>query len=87
MSLFLFIVLGVAAGWLASQIMRDSGYGQNGEIVLGIAGGVVGGILAGLVLHENIASGFSIPTLAAAFVAAAIVISLSRVYKHTRAHA
>jgi uncharacterized membrane protein YeaQ/YmgE (transglycosylase-associated protein family) len=87
MSLFLWMVLGAIAGWLASLVMKDRGYGQMAETVLGIAGAVAGGILTGLLLGMNTASGFNIETLAGAVLGAAFVITASRAYKHTRASA
>jgi uncharacterized membrane protein YeaQ/YmgE (transglycosylase-associated protein family) len=87
MSLFVWIVLGMAAGWLASHLMRDSGYGQNGEIVLGILGAVGGGILAGLWFKVNVVSGFNLETLIVAFAAALAVIIASRAVKYSRREA
>jgi uncharacterized membrane protein YeaQ/YmgE (transglycosylase-associated protein family) len=87
MSLFLWMVLGAVAGWLASQIMKDRGYSQMTEIVLGVVGAVAGGILSGLVLGMNTMSGFNLETMAGAVFGAAIVIVLSRFYKHSRANA
>ena len=39
------IVIGILAGWLAGKLMRGSGYGILGDLVLGLVGGVVGGWL------------------------------------------
>jgi uncharacterized membrane protein YeaQ/YmgE (transglycosylase-associated protein family) len=40
-----FIVIGLAAGWLAGQFMSGGGYGAVGDIVLGVLGALVGGFL------------------------------------------
>jgi uncharacterized membrane protein YeaQ/YmgE (transglycosylase-associated protein family) len=40
-----FIVVGLAAGWLAGQFMSGGGYGVVGDIVLGVLGALVGGFL------------------------------------------
>jgi uncharacterized membrane protein YeaQ/YmgE (transglycosylase-associated protein family) len=40
-----FIVIGLAAGWLAGQFMSGGGYGVVGDIVLGVLGALVGGFL------------------------------------------
>ena len=37
------IIIGILAGWLAGKLMRGSGYGILGDLVLGLIGGVVGG--------------------------------------------
>jgi len=39
------IIIGILAGWLAGKLMRGSGYGIIGDLVLGLVGGVVGGWL------------------------------------------
>jgi uncharacterized membrane protein YeaQ/YmgE (transglycosylase-associated protein family) len=41
-SLIVIVVVGLIAGWLAGQIMRGSGYGLIGDIVVGIIGSYVG---------------------------------------------
>ncbi|MEP7129343.1 MAG: GlsB/YeaQ/YmgE family stress response membrane protein, partial [Chitinophagales bacterium] len=40
-----FILIGAVCGWLAGNIMKGSGFGLLGNIVVGIIGGVVGGWL------------------------------------------
>ena len=37
------ILVGLIAGWAAGKIMKGSGYGTLGDIILGIVGAVVGG--------------------------------------------
>jgi uncharacterized membrane protein YeaQ/YmgE (transglycosylase-associated protein family) len=44
-SLLVWLVIGAIAGWLAGQIMKGSGFGLVGDIVIGIVGAVVGGWL------------------------------------------
>ena len=39
------LVVGLVAGWLAGQIMKGSGFGVVGNLVLGVIGAVVGGVL------------------------------------------
>ncbi|MEM7134058.1 MAG: GlsB/YeaQ/YmgE family stress response membrane protein [Chloroflexota bacterium] len=45
MGILFSIIVGGLAGWLAGQIMRGSGYGLIGNIVIGIVGGMIGGFL------------------------------------------
>jgi len=42
MDLFTWLVVGLVAGVLASAVMRGSGFGILGDILLGIAGAFVG---------------------------------------------
>ena len=44
-SLILFILIGLAAGWLAGQIMKGGGFGVVGDIVIGMIGALIGGFL------------------------------------------
>ena len=39
------IIVGLIAGWAAGKIMGTGGYGTVMDIILGIAGGIVGGLL------------------------------------------
>jgi uncharacterized membrane protein YeaQ/YmgE (transglycosylase-associated protein family) len=40
-----FILIGLAAGWLAGQVMRGGGFGVIGDIVVGVIGALLGGFL------------------------------------------
>jgi uncharacterized membrane protein YeaQ/YmgE (transglycosylase-associated protein family) len=41
------VVVGLISGWAAGKIMKGSGYGVVVDILLGMAGGIVGGVLLG----------------------------------------
>ena len=43
--LVIFLVIGAVAGWLAGSIMKGGGFGLPGNILIGIAGGIVGGFM------------------------------------------
>lgn len=45
MGIVWFILIGLAAGWLAGQIMKGSGFGVIGDIVVGVLGAILGGLL------------------------------------------
>jgi uncharacterized membrane protein YeaQ/YmgE (transglycosylase-associated protein family) len=40
-----FILIGLAAGWLAGQLMRGGGFGIIGDIIVGVIGALLGGFL------------------------------------------
>jgi uncharacterized membrane protein YeaQ/YmgE (transglycosylase-associated protein family) len=40
-----FILIGLAAGWLAGQLMRGGGFGVVGDIIVGVIGALLGGFL------------------------------------------
>ena len=79
MELLWFIVIGLAAGWLAGQFMRGGGYGVLGDILLGVAGAVVGGYL----FHQLglSAGGGLIGALIVATIGAVVVLFLARMVK------
>jgi uncharacterized membrane protein YeaQ/YmgE (transglycosylase-associated protein family) len=83
MGILSWIVVGLIAGWLAGQVMRGSGYGLIGDIVLGIIGGLVGGYLAGALFGIGDAvNGINIVSIVVAFIGAMILIALSRMFLH-----
>ena len=45
MNLFYFLLIGLAAGWLAGQIMKGRGFGLIGDLIVGIIGAFLGGHL------------------------------------------
>lgn len=45
MALLWWIIVGFIAGWATGKIMKGSGYGALMDIVVGIAGAIVGGFL------------------------------------------
>jgi uncharacterized membrane protein YeaQ/YmgE (transglycosylase-associated protein family) len=45
MSLLVFIIIGLLAGWLASMVVRGRGLGCLGDTVVGVLGAVIGGWL------------------------------------------
>jgi uncharacterized membrane protein YeaQ/YmgE (transglycosylase-associated protein family) len=79
MSLIYFLCIGLIAGWLAGQIMKGSGYGVIGDIVIGILGAIVGGWLFGVL---GIMPGFGlIGSLITALIGALLLIFLVRLIK------
>lgn len=43
-----FLLIGLAAGWLASQIMKSGGSGLVSDLLMGVIGAILGGFLFGL---------------------------------------
>ena len=73
-----FILIGIAAGWLAGQVMKGGGYGLLVDLLLGIIGGVLGGWLFGLL---GIAATGKIGALITATIGAIALIALVRLIK------
>ena len=47
MSLLYFALVGIAAGFIAGQIMKGRGFGLLGNLIVGVVGAVLGGWLLG----------------------------------------
>jgi uncharacterized membrane protein YeaQ/YmgE (transglycosylase-associated protein family) len=73
MSIIAWIVLGLVAGFIASQIVNQRGAGILLDIVLGIVGAIVGGWLFSLFgAHE--VTGLNLYSLIVAIVGAVVVL-------------
>lgn len=78
MQLLWFVLIGIAAGWLAGQIMKGGSFGLVGDLVVGVIGALLGGFLFGaLGIHAYGLLG----SLITATVGAVILIALLRVIK------
>ncbi|HXV62843.1 MAG TPA: GlsB/YeaQ/YmgE family stress response membrane protein [Vicinamibacteria bacterium] len=71
MNLIYFLIIGLAAGWLAGQIMKGRGFGLAGNLVVGVIGAVVGGFLFGAF---GISSSGTIGSLVTATVGAVVLL-------------
>ena len=78
MSLLWFLLIGLIAGWLAGIIMKGSGYGVIGDIIVGILGSFIGGHVLGWLGMG--ASGL-IGSLLTALLGAIILIFIVRLIK------
>lgn len=47
--LFWFLLIGLAAGWLAGKLTKGGGFGLLGNLIVGVIGAVLGGFLFGLI--------------------------------------
>ncbi len=85
MGILSWIVVGLIAGWLASQVMRGGGYGLVGDIIVGAVGAVIGGFLAGSLLKiPNAVNGINPTSILVAFVGAVILIAVLRLVSGRR---
>jgi uncharacterized membrane protein YeaQ/YmgE (transglycosylase-associated protein family) len=75
MSVLAWIVLGLIAGFMASNIVRSSGQGSLLDIALGIVGAVVGGYLFSAIGATGI-TGFNLYSMFVAIVGAVVVLWL-----------
>jgi uncharacterized membrane protein YeaQ/YmgE (transglycosylase-associated protein family) len=79
MGLLSWIIIGMIAGWLAGLIIKGSGQGIGGDILLGIIGAIVGGFLAGALFDiPQPINGLNFTTIVMAFLGTVIVVTLIR---------
>lgn len=78
MGILSWIIVGLIAGWLAGMVMKGSGYGLLGNIIIGILGGLLGGFLASLIFNTDPVNGFTLSSLITAFIGAVILIAIVR---------
>jgi uncharacterized membrane protein YeaQ/YmgE (transglycosylase-associated protein family) len=78
-NLLIFLCIGILAGWLAGRIMKGSGFGLLGDMVVGVIGAFFGGWLfakLGIVVTWGLAG-----TLITALVGALVLLFLIRLVK------
>ena len=78
MDLLWFILIGIAAGWLAGLIMKGGGFGLLGDLVVGVIGALLGGFLFRLI---GLAAVGLVGRLVTATVGAIVLIALLRAIK------
>ena len=82
MVLLSWIVVGAIAGWLSGQVMKSRGFGLRGDIVVGIAGGLIGGFLTVMVLKvPNAVNGLNLTSTLVAFLGAVVLIVVVRMFQ------
>jgi uncharacterized membrane protein YeaQ/YmgE (transglycosylase-associated protein family) len=78
-NLLVIVLVGLVAGWLAGQIVRGTGFGLVGDLIVGIVGAFIGGWLLpqlGIVLGAGVVGAIVNATIGA--VVLLIIISLVR---------
>jgi uncharacterized membrane protein YeaQ/YmgE (transglycosylase-associated protein family) len=76
--LIIFLVIGVVAGFLAGKIMKGSGFGLIGDLIIGVIGSFIGVWIFGLL---GISSGGILGLLIAAVVGALLLLFVIRLAK------
>jgi uncharacterized membrane protein YeaQ/YmgE (transglycosylase-associated protein family) len=77
MSLLGWIVIGGLAGWLASVLVRGRGLGLLGNIVIGIVGAFIGGLIVS-VLGGTGMTGFNLWSFVVALLGALALLTIVR---------
>ncbi len=82
MSILLWIISGIIAGWLTGVIMKGGGYGLVGDLIVGLIGGLIGGFLAGAF---GIAPANWLGQIVIAVVGGVVLVALLRMFNRTAA--
>jgi uncharacterized membrane protein YeaQ/YmgE (transglycosylase-associated protein family) len=72
------LLVGLIAGWLAGKIMKGSGFGLVGDLVVGVLGAVLGGWIFGFL---GIAAWGFVGSIIVALVGALVLLYLLRLLK------
>ncbi len=77
--ILLWIVIGALAGWLGSKVMgTDAKQGSIANIVVGIAGALVGGFITQAVFGDNPNNNGFLASLAVALLGSCLVIGVGK---------
>jgi len=86
MGLIAWIIFGAIAGWIASMIMgRNQVQGWIGNIIVGIVGAFIGGIIYALISGHGFAFSWSIGSFIVAIVGAVILLAILNAIQGRRA--
>jgi uncharacterized membrane protein YeaQ/YmgE (transglycosylase-associated protein family) len=79
-SLIVILIVGLVAGWLAGKIMRGSGFGIIGDIIIGIIGAFIGTWLWGA-LHLPVIANFWVSAIVISTVGACVLIFIIGLFR------
>jgi uncharacterized membrane protein YeaQ/YmgE (transglycosylase-associated protein family) len=69
------IIVGLIAGAIAARVVAGRGFGCLADIVVGVAGALIGGFLLGAIFHVTGTVGFW-GSIIVAFIGAAVLLSV-----------
>lgn len=82
MSIIGWIILGALAGWIASIIMKTNAeQGALGNIIVGILGAFIGGMVLSLLSGTDGLSGFNVTSLLTAILGAVILLAIVKAFR------
>lgn len=86
MGIIAWIVLGGLAGWLASVLVRGTGLGLLADILVGIVGAFIGGLIFSAFGGTGI-TGFNLWSFIVALVGAVVLLLIVRLFTGGRSRA
>ncbi len=79
MSFVSFVLIGLVAGWLAGKLFRGRGFGLTRNLIVGVIGALIGGIIFDQLGVHNI--GGTIGSLGMAIVGALVLLFILSLFK------
>jgi uncharacterized membrane protein YeaQ/YmgE (transglycosylase-associated protein family) len=73
--IFAWIIVGLVAGWVAGQITRGEGFGCFGNVIVGLIGAFIGGVIFDLLGGDRSVNFFG--SIAVATVGAVILLAIA----------
>ena len=83
MGFIIWLIMGLIVGSIAGFVMKSS-YPWYIDILLGIVGSMVGGWLTGILLGQDLTSGFNLTSLIVSVLGAMLVIWITRLISRRR---
>ena len=85
MSMFwVWVIVGIVAGWLAKGVMHEGPYGILGDLIVGVIGAFIGGWIFNYFGHPGV-TGLNLGSLVVAFVGAVVFLWIVRQLSRGRA--
>lgn len=81
MHIVYFLLIGLAAGWLAGQLMKGGNLGLVGDLIIGVIGAILGGFAFGLL---GITTTSMLGSLVCATAGACLLIAILRAIDRKR---
>lgn len=82
-NILIWVVVGGVAGWLAGLVIKGTGLGIFGDIVIGVVGAFLGGFLLSLIGQEGF-TGLNLWSLFVAFAGAAVLLLVVKMLRGGR---
>ncbi len=80
--LLAWLVVGLVAGFLAGKVMRGSGYGIVGDVVVGLVGAFIAGLVTNLLVPD---ANFGFwGSIVVAFLGACVLVAILRAFSSRR---
>ncbi len=79
MSFLSFILIGIVAGWLAGKLLKGHGFGLVRNLIIGVIGAIIGGLIFNQIGIYNI--GGTIGSFIMALIGALILLFVLNLFK------